>query len=202
MPNSMQADSPIESVNKTLNKHLDKIMYVCESQLSNIAMAASIVIETEIKVQNATTNDESPRTIGMKKLFITTGAIDDTTEIKRDILAPSFLQDADEDTVIDVEVKKPKFTHIDEWLDTPQRDEGASYAQFFLDWCRLPAWKKYAYSQFMWGNKLFCTYLGKRYRVTGASRLGDVWLTSKFDQREGYELRVNVDDITEWSKEP
>jgi len=47
--------------------------------------------------------------------------------------------------------------------------------------------------------KLFCTYQGTRWRVTGASRLGDVWLTKNIDKDTGYDERVNVSDITEWS---
>lgn len=33
------------------------------------------------------------------------------------------------------------------------------------------------FRSFFEGKKLFCTWHGERWRVTGASRLGDVWLT-------------------------
>src|SRR5690606_35641309 len=49
--------------------------------------------------------------------------------------------------------------------------------------------------------KLFCTFEGRRWRVVGASRMGDVWLTEDFDS-EQYTRRVNLDDCSEWSDAP
>ena len=39
-------------------------------------------------------------------------------------------------------------------------------------------------------------------RCTGASRLGDVWLTSDFNQEMGYEKRVDVEECSNWSANP
>lgn len=47
--------------------------------------------------------------------------------------------------------------------------------------------------------KLFCQYKGKRYRCTGASRMGDVWLAEDFSRDSGYDLRVNVGECSDWS---
>lgn len=47
--------------------------------------------------------------------------------------------------------------------------------------------------------KLFCMYKGERYRCTGASRMGDVWLHSDFSQDTGYEHRVDVEECSDWS---
>ena len=91
-------------------------------------------------------------------------------------------------------------THIDEWIDDyGSHDAKRVYAQWFFMLARLPAIDKMRFQKFIGKYKLFCTYKNKRYRVTGASRLGDVWLTSNFSQDTGYEHRVNVDDCSNWS---
>jgi len=92
--------------------------------------------------------------------------------------------------------------HVDEWLDTVSMDENECYAKFVLDNKRWPAWKKMFYEKWMAQFKLFCTFEGERYRVTGASRLGDVWLTKDFDQHTGYQKRVDVDSCSAWSPTP
>lgn len=95
--------------------------------------------------------------------------------------------------------------HIDDWLDTPtfpSEDNGEIYAKFVLDYKRLPAWKQNAYAEWMSQFNLYCTYEGKRYKCSGASRLGDVWLTADFTKELGYDLRVDVMGITAWSDKP
>lgn len=91
--------------------------------------------------------------------------------------------------------------HVDDWLDHPTFDEKEAYAKFVLDYKRMPAWKNIAYAKWMEQFKLFCTYEGVRYRCTGASRMGDVWLRKDFNNPTGYDLRVNVDNCTEWGPE-
>ena len=88
--------------------------------------------------------------------------------------------------------------HIDEFIDNPFNDD--KYARWVFNHFRLSASLKNAFAEFMSDCFLFCTYKGKRMRCTGASRLGDVWLTSDFNQDVGYELRVIVEDCSEWSK--
>jgi len=46
---------------------------------------------------------------------------------------------------------------------------------------------------------LFCTYDGTLYRVTGASRMGDVWLNYP-DKVDSYVLRVPVTGCSSWRK--
>lgn len=93
--------------------------------------------------------------------------------------------------------------HIDEWVDDPcpitDGNQGERYAKWFFVWKRMPAWMQSSLAEFYNDAKLFCQYKGKKYRCTGASRMGDVWLTSDFSQDQGYELRVDVDDCSEWS---
>jgi hypothetical protein len=88
--------------------------------------------------------------------------------------------------------------HIDEFIDDYSTDP---YATWVLNHFRLPAILKSKFDEFMKGHKLFCVYEGKKYRCIGASRLGDVWLTSKFDRESGYEHRVDVEMCSEWSKD-
>lgn len=96
--------------------------------------------------------------------------------------------------------------HVDEWLDTPSwkddPEDNENYARFFLDFRRMPAWKLSAYAPFMEQFKLFCTYKEQRYRCTGASRMGDVWLANDHNQSHGYDLRVDVTECTMWKATP
>lgn len=89
--------------------------------------------------------------------------------------------------------------HIDEWIDDHSHNENEQYAKWMFNHFRLPAVMRTMFDQYMADKKLFCTYEGKIYRVTGASRLGDVWLTSNYEQHEGYEKRVMVDECSNWS---
>lgn len=93
-------------------------------------------------------------------------------------------------------------THIDDWLDapTPRTDQEEQYARFVLEQFRWPAWKLGMYRKFV--PPLFCTYAGERYRVTGASRLGDIWLAEDFTQEHVYDLRVDVTKCNEWKAIP
>ena len=90
--------------------------------------------------------------------------------------------------------------HIDDWLDAPTADSAENMAKEFLEHCRRPAIDK----DYKWleENPLFCTCMGLPWRVTGASRLGDVWLTKQFERANGYDLRVDVADCSTWAKTP
>ena len=86
---------------------------------------------------------------------------------------------------------------IDDFIDNYGNEE--AYARWVFNHFRLPASLKFTFDQFMKDHHLYCTYLGQRYRVTGASRLGDVWLHSDFSQSVGYELRVDVEKLSDFS---
>jgi hypothetical protein len=90
--------------------------------------------------------------------------------------------------------------HVDEFIDTTLGEH--CYARFVLNYFRMPAALQADFHPFMHEHKLFCTYRGKRYRCTGASRMGDVWLSEDFNRECGYELRVDVAECSEWGKEP
>lgn len=96
-----------------------------------------------------------------------------------------------------------KMTHIDDWIDSPRcADAGEKYAKFVFWYFRYPAWAQSAFEPWMRDHKLFCTYKGQRFRVTGASRMGDVWLAQDFGRQHGYDHRVAVDDCSDWGATP
>lgn len=89
--------------------------------------------------------------------------------------------------------------HVDDFIDDFKTDP---YASFVLSMFRFPAVLQNKTRAITAGYRLFCTYGGVRFRCTGASRLGDVWLTRDFKQDIGYERRVAVDDCSAWSPDP
>lgn len=94
--------------------------------------------------------------------------------------------------------------HIDDWIDlciatTNDNNKGERYARWFFIWKRMPAWMQNSLREFYNDAELFCDYKGKRYRCTGASRMGDVCLTEDFNKEYGYELRVDVEECSNWS---
>lgn len=89
--------------------------------------------------------------------------------------------------------------HVDEYIDDIDTDE---YASFFLFLHRLPALLQSKFAKRIAELKLFCTYKGKRYRVTGASRLGDIWLSVEHERAVGYDRRVDIDECCFFSSTP
>lgn len=85
--------------------------------------------------------------------------------------------------------------HVDDFINDPTTDR---YAASWFESFRRPAWDKLQAPD---TRRLFATYKGKRYRVTGCSRMGDVWLHSNEDEDTTYEKRVNVDECSEWASE-
>ena len=90
-------------------------------------------------------------------------------------------------------------SHIDDFIEDLHSD---AYAAWVFNHFRLPAILKSRFWPFMREHRLFCSHGGERYRVTGASRMGDVWLTKDFNQDTGYEKRVDVNDCSNWSPTP
>lgn len=94
--------------------------------------------------------------------------------------------------------------HVDDFIDNigPLHSPGERYAAFCLLFYRLPVSMKLAFGGYLKDFRLFCEYRGEQYRVTGASRMGDVWLARDFDRQEGYDLRVDIADCSGWTGEP
>lgn len=89
--------------------------------------------------------------------------------------------------------------HVDTFIDDYYGKE--EYARWFLFLHRLPAVLQADFKKFIDDFELFCTYEGERYRCTGASRMGDVWLTADFDQDTGYQKRVDLSYCSDWAPE-
>ena len=82
-------------------------------------------------------------------------------------------------------------------MDVP---EGEAYARWMLLHFTLNATLQILFKPFMDKHKLFCTYEGKRYRVTGASRLGDIWLSNTLEGEPAkrYDHRVSVSHCSQF----
>jgi hypothetical protein len=85
---------------------------------------------------------------------------------------------------------------VDDFIDDPATDR---YASSWFESFRRPAIDKLRKPDV---RKLFATYEGRRFRVTGCSQLGDVWLSINHGRECGYEKRVDVDGCSEWSATP
>ncbi len=84
-------------------------------------------------------------------------------------------------------------THVDDFIDDPKSDR---YAASWFESFRRPAWDKLQKPD---ARKLFATYEGKQYLVTGCSRLGDVWLHADLNyDGDSYQKRVDVDACSKW----
>jgi hypothetical protein len=99
----------------------------------------------------------------------------------------------------------PPGQHVDDFVSfgsnkpNDQRDPNEKYARWFMMLHRLPAIMQSAFTDQIGHYKLFCTYQGELYRVTGASRLGDICLTKDLNKDIGYEIRVFVNECSGWS---
>lgn len=107
----------------------------------------------------------------------------------------------------------PPAMHIDDWLDRSPiffdaDNKILNYVHFFFMYKRFAAVYQMAYKPFMAQYRLFVTYEGKRYQVTGASRMGDIWLSSDFGPDATYDKdgkgRVEFDlaKLSQWSRYP
>lgn len=89
--------------------------------------------------------------------------------------------------------------HIDDWIDDPESDP---YAALFFDIHRRNSTWKLKFKKGIDKLKLFCDFDGERWKVTGCSRLGDVWITKDFNRTDGYDKRVDVEDCSNWGITP
>lgn len=101
--------------------------------------------------------------------------------------------------------------HVDEFIDYGRPDRvrhtekgnlNDNYARWVFLYFRQPAVIQFAIRPFMQSFQLFCDYEGTRWRVVGASRLGDVWLSKNFEREHGYDKRVDVEKCTRFAPMP
>ena len=95
------------------------------------------------------------------------------------------------------------FKHIDDFLEDSwiiNKFPELAYPHFMFTYWRQSAAVKSAHAPFMTQFELYVDYQGRSWRVIGASRMGDVWLTKHFHKTHGYDLRVdpNFELFTNW----
>ncbi len=88
--------------------------------------------------------------------------------------------------------------HCDEYIN----DFNAPMSlRWFLFVNRLPASDKHLCEKNGVKPRLFAKYKGNRVRVVMASRLGDVGITKNLDAENGYSLRVQIEELTDFTDE-
>lgn len=89
--------------------------------------------------------------------------------------------------------------HCDDYIDDHTQPD---CLRWFLLVNRLPAATNPVVLKYAKNPVLFATYEGKRYRVTMASRMGDVGISLDFGRDYGYEKRVPVDLLSDFNEKP
>ncbi|KKM97716.1 hypothetical protein LCGC14_1165340 [marine sediment metagenome] len=74
--------------------------------------------------------------------------------------------------------------------------------RYYLLVNRLLAVDKYVIVEAMGEPKCFADWKGKRVRLVMVSRLGDVGITYKLEQKNGYSHRVSVDELSNFGPTP
>jgi hypothetical protein len=103
--------------------------------------------------------------------------------------------------------------HVDDFIEDFMNDaEPVRYARFFLMLHRLPASYWAQFSQWMEPHELYATHkeTGKRWRITGASRMGDLYVKELASAPPGakdwqpfYDARdFSPRDFKDWSSKP
>ena len=90
----------------------------------------------------------------------------------------------------------PTTRHCDDYIEDLSTPE---VLRRFITFARAPA-----HGQFLPRPHpaLFADHAGRRVRVTMASRLGDVGITTRFDVEMGYDQRVAVGQLSNFSDVP
>jgi hypothetical protein len=94
-----------------------------------------------------------------------------------------------------------KFKHCDDYIDDPN---APTALRKFLEYARAPAHGAFLPKPY---PKLFADYKKrfgkkKRVRVTMASQLGDVGISFDLKREYGYETRVRVSKLSNFSEKP
>lgn len=88
------------------------------------------------------------------------------------------------------------FRHCDDYIDDPKEPE---VLRKFLERARSPAHGRTSPDPY---PKLFADYEGQTYRVTMASRFGDVGITKDLTEEYGNQKRVAVAHLTNFREKP
>lgn len=93
----------------------------------------------------------------------------------------------------------PTFKHCDDFIHD---FEAPMLLRAFLIVNRMPAADKYVLKSAGIDPKLFADLEGTTYRLTMASRMGDVGITKDFEQDMGYDTRVPLEKLSNFRGEP
>lgn len=116
---------------------------------------------------------------------------------------------ASEPVLVSVDEPEDKKTAwgVDEWLNSSTSDcvsdKTLAYVHFFFTLHRFRAVERLIHHPFTQQFKLFADFEGVTWRITGASRLGDIYLSANPKREVGYDRRVTLDfaKITNWRAE-
>lgn len=86
-----------------------------------------------------------------------------------------------------------EFKHCDDYIDDEEQPQAL---RTFLDYARSPA---HGAMRSEPKPRLFADYKGNRVRVVMASRFGDVGITGKLHEEYGYDERVSVASLSNFS---
>jgi len=121
-----------------------------------------------------------------------------------------------ESTLLDVHHVEDIY-HVDNWLDTPvfmlpeirnskrfteEKKKAITHARFKLECLRFPATKTMEFSDFIKAHNVYCSYLGKIYKLTFASRMGWIGLREDFTLNHGYDAICRPGEVDWWSDKP
>lgn len=90
-------------------------------------------------------------------------------------------------------------THIYDWLEEEGTTAAEKKVKEFLDFRTRPAVYQMENRDKIKGLSVFCEYESIKYKITGASRMGDVWLAKNFERESGYDKRVMIDECSNFS---
>jgi len=90
-------------------------------------------------------------------------------------------------------------TQIADWVDTPKEKLEEKKVQEYLNFRLCSARYQAENRAEIDGLMVFAKYQQDIYRITGASRLGDIYLAKDPGQDHGYDTRVNIMECYEFS---
>lgn len=91
-----------------------------------------------------------------------------------------------------------EMTHIDDWVREPAKNSTEWAVKAWLAIYRLRPDVRSYFDGTARMARITTTYEGERYKLVGASRMGDVWLAKDPLRVSGYDLRVDVAKCTDW----
>lgn len=92
----------------------------------------------------------------------------------------------------------PEMLHVDDWVRMPAKNPTEWAVKAWLAIYRLRLDVRSYFDGITRMARITTTYEGKRWRLMGASRMGDVWLAEDPLQVNGYDRRVDVAKCTDW----